>query len=515
MRLSSKIILLILSLAILFGVASASLVSWLMQQRLVASQNEWVNTLMLAVAEGISEDTIEGDAIHARELLQTLVASDLAIEYAYVVDFEGRIFSHSFEGGIPRQFVTLDHQQHRHEVMNRVYSSSRGDILDISHPLVKGMAAMVHVGINQREVQQLVRATVIDILSISALITLLGVLLATLLGRRITAPLNGLAQRIRDYGGGKSDGEMEVDGADLEVAQLVYAFNEMTQERNRLEESKRKSELELEQHRQHLQELVEERTRDLVLARDEALAATRTKSEFLANMSHELRTPLNSIIGFTGLVKDGIAGPVNEEQKNQLGMVYDSSTHLLGLINDILDLSKVEAGKHELVIEQIFLVPLCEEVIALLQPQADAKAIVLQLETAMAPEKIDTDRGKLRQVLVNLVGNAIKFTEQGAVTLRCRQHGKQVVLEVSDSGIGIDQAHHEKIFDAFRQVDQSDTRKQQGTGLGLAICEKYIALMGGRISLQSAPGEGSTFRVELPLRMRDSVSISEKDSRSA
>ncbi len=265
-----------------------------------------------------------------------------------------------------------------------------------------------------------------------------------------------------------------------------------------------------------LEEKVAERTRELAEANARlqqevevrkqaevaANEASRAKSTFLANMSHELRTPLNSIIGFTGILKDGMAGEVNEEQARQLDMVYGSARHLLELINDILDLSKVEAGKVEAVRKAFELMPLLEELKAVMQPLADAKGLELQL-SGFVPEQLYSDRGKLRQILLNLLGNAVKFTEQGSVTLVCRQHHQSVVFEVSDTGIGIARESLATIFDAFEQADNRSEREYEGTGLGLTISRRFVELLGGEISACSTPGKGSTFRVELYDVVRD------------
>ncbi len=275
-----------------------------------------------------------------------------------------------------------------------------------------------------------------------------------------------------------------------EIIGAVVTFNDISE--------RRQAEAELVQHRELLEDLVAERTLELATARDQALQATRAKSEFLANMSHELRTPLNSIIGFTGIIKGKLAGPINQEQAKQLGMVYKSAQHLLSLINDILDLSKVEAGKTEVTKEDFDLAALINELQGLLQPQLKTKGLVLEVDIKCAAEVIHTDRGKLRQVLINLLSNAVKFTDSGVIGLRVRQEKKEIIFTISDSGIGIDQNQLEHIFDAFHQVEGSDTRLYPGTGLGLAISKHFIDLLGGKIGVESQLGKGSTFIIQLP-----------------
>jgi PAS domain S-box-containing protein len=263
-----------------------------------------------------------------------------------------------------------------------------------------------------------------------------------------------------------------------------------------IDERKRAQE-ELDRHREHLETLVAERTAALSVAKDAAEAASRAKSTFLANMSHELRTPMNAIMGMTGLALRRAEEP---RLKNQLAKIEPASQHLLAVINDILDISKIEAER--LVLERIAFRPgeVLENLASLIGHRAEEKGLRLDfdLPPGLAAPSLRGDPLRLGQVLLNLAGNAVKFTEQGSVTVRARliaDDPAAVLLrfEVQDSGIGIAAADQARLFTAFEQADGSMTRKYGGTGLGLAISKRLVQLMGGEIGVESAPGRGSTF----------------------
>jgi len=248
-----------------------------------------------------------------------------------------------------------------------------------------------------------------------------------------------------------------------------------------------------------LERRVAERTAELAVAMDRAQAADRIKSAFLASMSHELRTPLNSIIGFTGMVLQGLAGPLNEEQTKQLGMVRGSARHLLDLINDILDISKIEAGQFKIMSENFNLRGSIEKTVQIISPLADKKNILLHSRIEDNISDMRGDRRRVEQIILNLLSNAVKFTDHGEIHLNCYLENGLVTLSVEDTGIGIKPENINMIFEAFRQVDAGTARTHEGTGLGLNITKKLVEMMGGSIHAKSEWEKGSIFTVTLPV----------------
>jgi len=261
--------------------------------------------------------------------------------------------------------------------------------------------------------------------------------------------------------------------------------------------SERKAmEAELRSHRDHLEELVTARTGELVAARNEAERLAQAKSEFLANMSHEIRTPLNAVLGLARIGARDAAGP----EQNTFGRILDAGEHLLGVINDILDYSKIEAGKLGVVSRPFRLASVLANAASFVAGAAKEKGLSCTVDHAPdLPEWVSGDDQRLQQILVNLLSNAVKFTERGEVRLRVAREGAFIYFKVIDSGIGLSEVQLGRLFKPFEQADGSTTRKYGGTGLGLAISRNLANLMGGDITVESAPGAGSSFTLRLPL----------------
>jgi signal transduction histidine kinase/DNA-binding response OmpR family regulator len=234
-------------------------------------------------------------------------------------------------------------------------------------------------------------------------------------------------------------------------------------------------------------------------AQSAAEEANALKTRFIANMSHELRTPLNSIINFTYIIKSGMRGPVTEDQVEYLNRVYASGEHLLGMINDILDLAKIEAGRMDLFKEPLALDELVRSTLASAVGLTKDKLIDIRHEIAEGLPAIEADKTRIRQVLLNLLSNAAKFTDTGSITVQVWQEGHKLIISVNDTGTGIPADKFDAIFEEFRQADEGSDRSYQGTGLGLPICKRLVEMHGGRIWLESTVGEGSTFFFSLPI----------------
>jgi signal transduction histidine kinase len=289
----------------------------------------------------------------------------------------------------------------------------------------------------------------------------------------------------------------EVIGTAMPDGNLMALIRDIT-ERKRAEAEVRHLHEELQRHAADLEQRVAERTVLLEAAKIRAESADRVKSAFLATMSHELRTPLNSIIGFTGILLQQLPGPLNSEQEKQLGIVRNASRHLLALINDVLDISKVEAGELHLANEDLDLRALLERLGAVFAPQAERRGLAFTLDIGENAAIAAGDARRDEQVLINLLSNALKFTPSGNIALTLARADDSFVIAVADTGVGIRSEDMDKLFRPFSQIETGLPELREGTGLGLAISMRLAQAMGGRIAAESAWGKGSRFAFTLP-----------------
>jgi signal transduction histidine kinase/DNA-binding response OmpR family regulator len=338
---------------------------------------------------------------------------------------------------------------------------------------------------------------------IAAAVLLISLIVALLISRIsqrvISEPVMQLAQTVRMVSQEKNYSVRAAPTKNRdEVSTLIESVNEMLEQIQQRDTALQQAHAELE-HR------VEERTtqlaaanKELDLRNREVERATRLKSKFLASMSHELRTPLNAIVGFSDLLAEQTAGELNDKQKRFVNHIKQGSAHLLRLINDILDLSKIEAGQLELRSERFQISEALPEVLSTIRPLATAKQITVQ-HTPEADLPVYADRVRFKQILYNLLSNAVKFTpKDGQISIECAKNGDFITISVTDTGIGIRAEDLEVIFEEFRQVENGKDSTQEGTGLGLAITKRLVEQQGGKISLTSEPGKGSRFAFTLP-----------------
>ncbi len=313
---------------------------------------------------------------------------------------------------------------------------------------------------------------------------------------RVLAPMTRLALVMDRARQGDTDARAVPAGA-IELVNMAETYNSVM-------DNLADRDMRLMQQKGELESEVTLRTQELVQARDEAVDASRHKSEFLSNISHELRTPLQAILGFSDIMHEGLEDEGLEDLCKDVERITVNANHLLNLINSILDLSKIEAGRIDVNATQVKISNVARQAQETMLPlmQQNSNELILDIEEAEG--LIEIDQTKLLQILLNLLSNAGKFTQLGEVKLKIRQHASELNIQVADTGIGMSQQHLSMIFDPFRQIDGSATREFQGTGLGLSITRRFCEVMGGYISVTSELGHGSTFSVRFPLPIRAS-----------
>ena len=286
---------------------------------------------------------------------------------------------------------------------------------------------------------------------------------------------------------------------------VVSALHDLRQqvENERLYDELKRLNLDLEDRIRAATAHLEEQNAQLLWQAHEVEKANRLKSEFLASMSHELRTPINAIVGYAALLLENMFGPLTDQQKDALDRTRAAADHLRALIDDILDLAKIEAGKMQFTMEELSLADVVREASQQMEPMIRRKSLSYTVDIAAVSPTISSDRTKLKQILLNLLSNAMKFTTRGGVSVVVRPHAMGIRIDINDTGIGIRPEHLSVIWEDFRQVDQSRTREFGGTGLGLSITRKLVERLGGSIAVESIVGVGTSFTVILPLRAPD------------
>ncbi len=448
---------------------------------------------------------LDGNTERASEILKAYQAKP-TILHACLYDAQGEHFADYAANGVSHKddyFDKNDHwKDHRHLTVVQ-------KIQDNGQPL--GTLVLCS---NYSDVYENLTNNAAIIVMVVGFAGLMGYLLALRLQGLISRPLQTVVQITRRIAENKHYVQHVQKTSDDEVGELIDAFNEMLVAIQAEIDHRCKTQRELENHRDHLEEMVQERTAEMYrinqqlevaaekanLMAKQADNANRTKSEFLANMSHEIRTPMNAIIGFSELLAEET---LTEQQAFFNNTILNSSQNLLQLINDILDFSKIEAGKLKTEIVDVPTEPFLAELESFMRPMAIKKKVAFEiLRCDRLPSVLKTDPVRMRQCLINLIGNAVKFTDAGHIFVNIQTETIKdkdfIRFDVEDTGIGIPKDKQEQIFNAFSQADNSTTRKYGGTGLGLTITRQLAKLLGGDLRLVSEPGKGSTFSLLIP-----------------
>jgi signal transduction histidine kinase len=405
------------------------------------------------------------DADAAAEALAALAAEQHVVA-ASVYSRDGRPFATYVQAGAPA--FTPPAVQGSGQEFTR-------DRLRLFRPITLGKDQLgtVYVEADLRGLQDRLRQQILSVVVVALGASALAYVLGFALHGLLSAPLLELVRTARRVTEAKDYTARARTGSTDELGVLVSAFNTML-------------------------DAVQDRDSALLVAKEEAIAASRAKSAFLANMSHELRTPLNAVIGYSEMLLEEVEDSGDETMRADLKRIHSAGKHLLGLINNVLDLSKIEAGRMELDVETFEVRDLMQEIEDTAHPLAQRNRNTLQVQVAPGVGTMSADMTKTRQILLNLIGNACKFTEGGRVEVTARREGGRLQFTVRDTGIGMSSEHLERLFVEFTQADASTSRRYGGTGLGLALARRFAALMGGEISVESELGRGSTFTVHLP-----------------
>ena len=473
------------------------------------SYHRTVRKQLNTIAQIIGENSISAieffDEKTAEEILYTLETQENIIN-AHIYDMEGNIFSRYNKGGYDDFiFPELTSENYEKKKGYMIYSKI---IISDNKELGKILLRYKLESIWMIIMKSMIGAIIVIVVGMS-----IALFLSIYTQRTISKPIINLVNMARkisdthDYSIRIEKRKEERKESD-EIKILYSGIDEMLKEIHIREMQRDKAEEKLRIHRENLEETVKSRTKDLEEKRNELEQANiklqeldLLKSMFIATMSHELRTPLNSIIGFTGILLMGMPGELTKEQRKQLTMVKSSANHLLDLITDIIDMSKIEAGKVELLIEQFDLGTVMQEVKDSLKVDADNKGLTMTIEMP-ASIKVKSDERRIKQIIVNLVGNAVKFTNEGDVEITAIEKEGMIEVSVRDTGPGIKNEHMDMLFQPFRQIPIEGDLKE-GTGLGLHLSKKIACLLGGEITAESEFGKGSTFTLKLPLEYKE------------
>ncbi len=521
--------LVILTVVLLLSLGAAASIETITKRSLHRAHEAAALSIGRAFAAASLDAVLVEDILDLRGLMSSLMEADPDLVYLMILDDDGRVIASTFSGGVPVDLPDANTLESTEEQSFQRLRTEDGIVLDLALPLFEGNVGVVRVGLSEASLREALLASRASLLAVTLGAALLALLLSWALGRAIARPIEDLTARAVLIQ--KGDLSMRAQSSDVsEMQVLAGALNGMLDALVDDIEHRMAAEAELVRARDDLEIRVAERTEQLADMNEELGAtneelsatneeltaaneelrvlnaqleeanlllaeATQARSAFFAAMSHELRTPLNVVIGFTDLMMKGLAGPVTEEQARQLEMVHAAGSHLLALINDVLDMARMDRDHIRPRLVEVDPRAVASQAFAALGQMGERKGLTMTLELADDLPAVVSDATRVEQILMNLLGNAIKYTEAGFVTLSVRRGADSVVFEVIDSGIGIPPDAIDRIFDEFFQVRPG----QEGSGLGLAICRQAAETIGAVLEAESTDGVGSTFTLSIPL----------------